>query len=237
MRLPWARPGDAVSKLSTFPGLVLAALWLAPAHADTPDAEGFAPPDGFAAPTVAMRWSSDGYLVGSAVGRWNDGIYVIVRFPRAQPYDVAALLLDIGYEPHWQPDKMRSHEPVAVTLRLRETQWRADTPQLLPPLANDHPRQEIFAGHLHRFTFGPDPVAAMLAASDAAPRSHRDLMGEDPQGVLHVEILFRDADGGIASSNDILEIDSGTCEARCQPRLSLAGFAEAYNGSAADTDE
>lgn len=183
--------------------------------------------DGFAAPRVAMRWSSDGYRPGSKVGRWNDGIYVIVSLPRAQPSGVATLLLDIGYEPPFM--RARPLTPVAVDVRLGDEQWRADAPQPLPPAPDAHPWLRSVEGSAYRFTFGPDLVAAMLAASDDAPRTYRDLLlVDEPTGVLRFEILFRDANGGIVSSSDIVQVDSGRCEAYCRPLLSPAGFAEAY---------
>lgn len=231
-----------------FPLIILVALALpASAHAEWSCGDAiyaselcpwFDPPaDGFAAPAVGRRWSSDGYLVGSAVGRWNDGIHVIVNLPHSEALGAATLWIDIGYEPHWRPDKARALEPAALILRLGEAQWRADAPRPLPPAHDDQRWLHYFEAPLYRFTFDVDVVAAMLTASDVAPRSYGDLYGDAPRGVLRMEILFRDADGGIVSSNDILEIDSGTCETRCQPRLSLAGFAEAYNRSAADADE
>lgn len=226
--------------------IILVALSLSPARAEWSCADAtyasetcpwFGQADGHAAPAVGMRWSSDGYHPGSAAGRWNDGIYAIVSLPRGEPAGAAALWIDIGYEQHWQPDKARALEPVALIVRLGEAQWRADAPQPLPPASDQHRWLHYVEEDVYRFAFGPDLVAAMLAASDAAPRSYRALFEDDPPGVLHFEILFRNADGGIVSSNDILEIDSGRCEVNCQPRLSLAGFAEAYDGSAAGTDE
>lgn len=194
--------------------------------------------EGLAAPTVAMRWSSDGYHPESAVGRWNDGIYAIVSLPRAGSPDGAALRLDVAYEPHWQPREARDLRPAAVILRLEDEHWRADVPAAPPRLADGHHWLQGMEGRVSRFAFGPGLVAAMLAASDAAPHAYRDLfLGEDPSGVLHVENLFRDVDGNSVSSNDIVGIDSARCEANCLPRLSLAGFAEAYRGSTSDADE
>lgn len=194
--------------------------------------------NGLAAPRVAMRWSSDGYNPGSAVGRLNDGIFAIVSLPRGGPSGGTAFLLDIGYEPHWQPDKARVLVPETVTVRLGDKHWRTNAPQRQPPNALDHSWLRYVDGNIYRFTFGPDLVAAMLAASDAAPRTYRDLFVHAKRpGVLRFEIHFRDAGGRIVSSDDIIEIDSGRCEARCQPLLSLAGFTEAYRGSAADADK
>lgn len=188
--------------------------------------------DGLAAPKVAMRWSSDGYPPGSAAGRWIDGIYVIVSLPAAGPSGSAALLVDIAYEPHWQQGRARALTPEAVIVRLGEEDRRADAPERLPPASDRYHWPYIVEEDVYRFSFGADLVAAMLAASDAAPHSYRDLfLGDDPTAVLRFEILFRDTDGDIVSSNDIIEIDSGICEANCRPFLSLAGFAEAYEGN------
>lgn len=195
--------------------------------------------DGYATPGVGMRWSSDGYPPGSAAMNWNDGIYVIATLPAAGPRDAAALLVDIAYEPHWQQGQARALTPEAVIVRLGEKDWRADAPEYpLPTSDRVHWPPLYVEGNLYRFTFGPDLVAAMLAASATAPHSYRDIfLSDDPAAVLRFEILFRDADGGMVSSNDILKINSGICETNCQPRLSLAGFVEAYDGSAADANK
>src|SRR5690606_23307029 len=74
--------------------------------------------DGYAVPSVAMRWSSDGYPPGSAAGNWNDGIYVIATLPAAGPRDAAALLVDIAYEPHRRQGEARALTPEAVIVRL-----------------------------------------------------------------------------------------------------------------------
>jgi len=84
--------------------------------------------EGYAVPPVAERWSSDGYHPGSAVGRWNDGIHVILRLPRVGTHGAAGLWIDIGYEPHWQPDEARALVPVEVTLRLGDVTWHAGEP-------------------------------------------------------------------------------------------------------------
>ena len=182
--------------------------------------------ENFAAPTFGKRWSSDGYHLGSRAGRWNDGIYVLVRIPHAVPPGSAVLWIDVGYESHWSPREARALDPVAVILRLDDRQWRAETSTPVPPDNNPwHTRPDQT---FHRFTFSADTLDAMLAASATAPLNYRDLHGGDSASVLHVEILFRDAGDGIVSSNEILKIDSGRCEVNCQPRLSLAGFAEAY---------
>ncbi|WP_071796885.1 hypothetical protein [Natronohydrobacter thiooxidans] len=193
--------------------------------------------DGYAVPGVAMRWSSDGYPPGSAAMNWNDGIYVIVTLPAAGPRDAAALLVDIAYEPHGWQGEARALMPEAVIVRLGEKDWRADAPEYPPPASDRfHWPPRYVGGNLYRFTFGADLVAAMLAASTVALHSYRDIfLSDDPSAVLRFEILFRDDDGGIFSSDDILEIDSGICEVNCRPHLSLAGFAEAYAGSAADS--
>ena len=78
------------------------------------------------------------------------------------------------------------------------------------------------------------PTEPRLATSAATPRNYGNLYDDAARGVLRFEILFRDADGGMVLSDDIIEIDSGICEERCQPRLSLAGFAEAYEENVAD---
>ena len=195
--------------------------------------------DGYAVPSVAMRWSSDGYPPGSAAMNWNDGIYVIATLPAAGPRDAAALLVDIAYEPHWQRGEARALTPEAVIVRLGAEDWRADAPEFALPTSDrfQWPPLYVEGKNLYRFTFGPDLVAAMLAASETAPRRYGDLYGDAAQGVLRFEILFRGADGDIVSSNDILEIDSGICETNCQQHLSLAGFAEAYDGSVADANK
>ena len=194
--------------------------------------------DGYAVPSVAMRWSSDGYPPGSAAMNWNDGIYVIATLPAAGPRDAAALLVDIAYEPHRWQGEARALTPEAVIVRLGAEDWRAAAPEYAPPTSDRFHWPPLYVeGNLYRFTFGPDLVAAMLAASETAPRRYGDLYGDAAQGVLRFEILFRGADGDIVSSNDILEIDSGTCETNCQPRLSLAGFAEAYDRSVADASK
>jgi hypothetical protein len=192
--------------------------------------------EGFAAPIVEMRWSSDGYPPGSAAASVNDGIVAIVRLPRAAPSD-GAILLDISYEPHWLPGQARSLTPEAVILRLGERLWRAEAQEPTLPLTSNHPTFPHSAAPSHHFAFGADTLAAMLSASDAAPRSYHALYGDDPSGVLHFEILFRGPDEGIVTSNDILQIDSGGCETHCQPRLSLAGFAAVYNQADGDADE
>ena len=194
--------------------------------------------DGYAVPSVAMRWSSDGYPPGSAAMNWNDGIYVIATLPAAGPRDAAALLVDIAYEPHRWQGEARALTPEAVIVRLGAEDWRAAAPEYAPPTSDRFHWPPLHVeGNLYRFTFGPDLVAAMLAASETAPRRYGDLYGDAAQGVLRFEILFRGADGDIVSSNDILEIDSGVCETNCQPHLSLAGFAEAYDGSVADANK
>ena len=181
--------------------------------------------EGHAVPPVAVRWSSEGYLPGSAVGRWTDGIHVILRLPRSEPHGAANLWIDVGYEPHWQPDEARALVPVEVTLRLGDVTWRAREAHLQE---SSGPAADIFEGPLHRFTFDADIVAAMLAGAEAAPLSDAALHADDPPGVLHVDILFQEQDGGFVSANDILQIDSGECRTRCAPRVSLAGFAEAF---------
>lgn len=194
--------------------------------------------DGYAVPGVAVRWSSDGYPPGSAAMNWNDGIYVIVNLPSAGSLDAAALLVDIAYEPHRRQGEARALTPEAVIVWLVEEDWRADAPEYAPPASDRFHWPPLYVeGNLYRFTFGPDHVAAMLAASETAPRRYGDLYGDAAQGVLRFEILFRGVDGSMVSSNDVLEIDSGTCETNCQPRLSLAGFAEAYDRSVADASK
>ena len=195
--------------------------------------------DGYAVPSVAMRWSSDGYPPGSAAMNWNDGIYVIATLPAAGPRDAAALLVDIAYEPHRWQGEARALTPEAVIVRLGPEDWRAAAPEYAPPTSDRFhwPPLYVEGKNLYRVTFGPDLVAAMLAASETAPRRYGDLYGDAAQGVLRFEILFRGADGDIVSSNDILEIDSGICETNCQQHLSLAGFAEAYDGSVADANK
>lgn len=195
--------------------------------------------DGHAVPGVAMRWSSDGYPPGSAAMNWNDGIHVIATLAAAGPRDAAALLVDIAHEPHRWQGEARALTPEAVIVRLGAEDWRADAPENPPPTSDRFHWPPLFfeGDNLYRFTFGADLVAAMLAASETAPRRYGDLYGHAAQGVLRFEILFRGADGDIVSSSDILETESGTCETNCQPRLSLAGFAEAHDRSVADASE
>src|SRR5690606_27762847 len=146
----------------------------------------------------------------------NSGLF-IATLPAAGPRDAAALLVDIAYEPHWQRGEARALTPEAVIVRLGAEDWRADAPEYAPPTSDRFHWPPLYVeGNLYRFTFGPDLVAAMLAASETAPRRYGDLYGDAAQGVLRFEILFRGVDGDIVSSNDILEIDSGTCETNCQ---------------------
>lgn len=190
--------------------------------------------DGHAALSVPMRWSSGGYPPGSAAGNWNDGIYVIVGLADARQSDADALLADVAYEPHRRRDEARTLTPEVVIVRLGNEDWRTDVPQLLLLAPDRYRWPYTVRENVYRFTFGPELVAAMLAASADAPRNYDGLYGDGVQGVLRLDIHFRDADGGMVSSNDILQIDSGTCETNCQPVLSLAAFAEAYERGLAD---
>lgn len=189
---------------------------------------------GLAAPVPRMRWSRDGYHPGSAAASVEDGIHVVVRLPWTG--DRAALALDIGYEPDWQPDRGRSLVPETAIIRLAEREWRSGASEALPQRRDPHDWKMPASVELFRFRFKPELVDAMLAASDAAPQNYHELYAANARGVLRFEILFRDPAGGIVSSNEILDISNGDCEVNCQPVLSLAGFRDAFAGGGATRD-